>query len=386
MCSGVFWFSGDEVSDNLLDATQGSGNYFVCARWANGEVGEIVDLYGNNEYRFKKYDYVGIIDKRMDYRNFHSSDEEWEYPIVASGIVGYWLHNRRNKNYNVKNLFETYYDNCLKAYCELRGKDPDSWNSDPTREFAMSVHIGEEIERIEKSKALFPFLRKSDVTPIIQITNNYLEFVKDKSSRIARSKEKLSSHSENQEVNRGRKKIDLKTITSSFNYLPNVVYRENRLQVFYNSLNQEFINADMKTFIDMFRNTTMKDTVVWKKSIKELKYLINQLVIKGWINWDDSYTKWQITCARFQIMVKESKKVDEGMAGDTYVIKYLNIRQFTNGGKALKKHDKLDKIIKILDPKINITKLLDEFVPDVPDEIKDSKDALANGLNTDIRH
>ena len=189
----------------------------------------------------------------------------------------------------------------------------------------------------------------------------------------------------------GRKSIDPNDIMVSFNYLPCVEYRVERLQAFFDSLNKVFVDCDKKDFVDMFQGKSTTDKILWIRDIKELQYMINKLsnTKPEWISWPKSYTKWQMTCARFQIRVKQNI-VDANDKKDCYEIKDLKLTQFNKGSKALKSHDELDRILKILDPKTDYGLALDDYLNykealGEHDEIKDVSDALANGLNTDRR-
>ena len=48
--------------------------------------------------------------------------------------------------------------------------------------------------------------------------------------------------------------------------------------------------------------------VVWIKEIVTLKYLINK--IQHFVKPPTGYTKWDITCAHFQLMIKQNETVD----------------------------------------------------------------------------
>lgn len=188
----------------------------------------------------------------------------------------------------------------------------------------------------------------------------------------------------------GRKSIDIKDITASFNYLPRVEHRAERLQVFHKCLNGVFIDADLKDFLDMFQNKTTIKKIVWIRSIKELQYLFNKLEESGWVSWPKSYGKWQMVCARFQIRSKVRIKIDDGMTDDSFETKDLQLSQFNKGGKMPTKHDELDKILLILSPDTEYGSALDDYLDykeaqGEHDGIKDTADALANGLNTDIK-
>lgn len=188
----------------------------------------------------------------------------------------------------------------------------------------------------------------------------------------------------------GRKQIAPKDITASFDYLPRVEHRGERLQAFHECLNGVFIDADLKDFLDMFQNKTTTKKIVWTRDIKELQYLFNKLEVSGWVSWPKSYGKWQMVCARFQIRIKVKKEIDDSMTDDSFEIKDLQLSQFNKGGKLPAKHDELDKILLILSPNTDYGSALDDYLnykeaQGEHDKIKDTADALANGLNTDTR-
>lgn len=185
----------------------------------------------------------------------------------------------------------------------------------------------------------------------------------------------------------GRRAKNLNEIVATFDYLPTLDDRNARLQAFFHSLKGKYIDrkADLQTFVDIFQNTSTSKKIVWIKEIILLKYLINRLEKLGYISSPHSYTKWHIVCAHFQLREK-SKHTNDNKTDDSYVIIDLTLTQFTKGRKAPKTHDELDRIIRILDPKINYKVSLQDYLDyqQEHDEKMDTKDALANGLNTDL--
>lgn len=185
----------------------------------------------------------------------------------------------------------------------------------------------------------------------------------------------------------GRRAKNLNEIVATFDYLPTLDDRNARLQAFFHSLKGKYIDrkADLQTFVDIFQNTSTSKKIVWIKEIILLKYLINRLEKLGYISSPHSYTKWHIVCAHFQLREK-SKHTNDNKTDDSYVIIDLTLTQFTKGRKAPKTHDELDRIIRILDPKVNYEESLQDYLDfqQEHDEKMDTKDALANGLNTDL--
>ena len=185
----------------------------------------------------------------------------------------------------------------------------------------------------------------------------------------------------------GRRAKNLNEIVATFDYLPTLDDRNARLQAFFHSLKGKYIDrkADLQTFVDIFQNTSTSKKIVWIKEIILLKYLINRLEELGYISSPHSYTKWHIVCAHFQLREK-SKHTNDNKTDDSYVIIDLTLTQFTKGRKAPKTHDELDRIIRILDPKVNYEESLQDYLDfqQEHDEKMDTKDALVNGLSTDL--
>ena len=185
---------------------------------------------------------------------------------------------------------------------------------------------------------------------------------------------------------RGRRAKDPKNIVETFNYDYHKSDRGTRLQLFYEALKLKYIknDTDQKGFIDLFQNTTTTFKVVWIKEIVTLKYLINK--IQHFVKPPKGYTKWDITCAHFQLMIRQNETVDNKKEY-SYKIVDIDRTQFTKGKKLPDKIEKLDKIISILDPQTDYSKAYREYLDaqEEHDDVKDREDALANGLNTDIR-
>ena len=195
--------------------------------------------------------------------------------------------------------------------------------------------------------------------------------------------EVLKGRTEKQKPQSGRKAIDPKDITASFNYLPKETYRNNRLQVFCHCLKGVFIDrkTDDRVFVDIFSGTTTKQKIVWIRGIRELHYLIDKLDEQKLISWPKSYGKWKMVCARFDIRERVKEAVDDSMTNDSFVIGSLTPKQFSKDSGVPDNHDELDRIIRILNPKYNVEESLQEYMDEFEhDEIEDYRDALANDL------
>lgn len=164
--------------DSCFDFISKNLTCTICDRWSNGSLGKIVDIKNDGNYRF--VDYTTDAEGRV--KKAHLTEEdEMRCPIVATGFVAFWLRNREKP---VKSLFEEYYGTQLTAYIQAHQCDPDAWNRDLKKEFAMLRHILSECRAMNISKAIFPFLTKRDVSHISSLNSNYLSFVRKRRKEL----------------------------------------------------------------------------------------------------------------------------------------------------------------------------------------------------------
>lgn len=161
----------DYLSRSYVDTT-------LTDKWANGQFGEIVDIKGDGNYRFVDY---GIDANGKPYKVHLTKEDEMTCPVVATGFVGYWLHNRKKP---VKKIFEGYFTQQLQAYERAHEYDHDAWERDLKREFVTQKYLPTEREAIRTSEAIFPYLTENDVNRIQSITDNYLRFARKKRKEL----------------------------------------------------------------------------------------------------------------------------------------------------------------------------------------------------------
>ena len=153
--------------ENLLDLISSTYHDTVLTdKWANGLFGEIVDIKGDGNYRFVDY---GMDADGKPYKVHLTEKDELACPVVATGFVAYWLHNR---NQRVKDIFEGYFTQQLQAYERAHEYDDDAWKRDLKREFVERKHLSAEHKAIRTSEAIFPYLTEDDVNRIQSITDN----------------------------------------------------------------------------------------------------------------------------------------------------------------------------------------------------------------------
>lgn len=150
----------------------------ITDKWANGTFGKIVDIKNDGDFRFVDYK---IGEDGLAHKCHACEADEMNCPIVVTGFVGYWLHNRK---LGIRDLFASYYNHSMKKYEEEHQYDIDSWERDLKKEFACRKHVPAERKAIETSKAIFPFLSQSDVQYIERLATNYLAYARKKRKEL----------------------------------------------------------------------------------------------------------------------------------------------------------------------------------------------------------
>lgn len=160
----------DKISMRLKDAT-------ISDAWLTDQTGMIVDLLGNNEFRF--IDYIDSPELRLK----HTTEESMlSCPVVACGLVGYWLHRKDTEG--IKAIFEGYYALRLREYEKAHESDDNAWDRDLKKEFVCRYHIPNEKKQIKASEALFAYISESDQKKVKSITENYLKFTRAKCKEL----------------------------------------------------------------------------------------------------------------------------------------------------------------------------------------------------------
>ena len=163
------------MTESLLDSTAVYiNNAIITDFWRTGQTGAIVDVDGNNVYRFIDY----INDNGVIRQTYHNEEELKQKPIVAIGFVGFWLDNRNCLGTKV--LFEQYYQLSKDEYIHVHESDDDAWDRDLEKEFICLHHLKEERKFIKDSEAIFPYVTESDRDKIKSISENYIKFVRAK--------------------------------------------------------------------------------------------------------------------------------------------------------------------------------------------------------------
>lgn len=180
-----------------FDVSYAMGDLFQCTvcEWANGAHGAIADFQDiddswSEEFPdFPVYDILRFVDRESSILNdmgIELTEEQVKvFPIVASGIVAYWIKQFNCGNRNYPKIFNSYYEKMLRSYINIQeSARPDTWEGEEKlkNEFDNGVHLKGELERIETSQAILPYLLESDRKRILALTENYINFIKSKAT------------------------------------------------------------------------------------------------------------------------------------------------------------------------------------------------------------
>lgn len=160
---------GDKMVENYLDDIYKPGVNHCFRLWANGKYGSIYDLENNCVLRFIEV---------PDGTHYKYKEEDWKQksPVLASGIVVWWLLYRRSES--VLDIYESYCQMRMAQYKARREKDADSWKCDIEDEFFNKEWLDIERKCVYESQALFGFVSEQDGKEIQDIINNYWSFIK----------------------------------------------------------------------------------------------------------------------------------------------------------------------------------------------------------------
>lgn len=158
---------------SLLERIITEGYAESSTTWQNKATG-IITNDEEDETIFRFYE---CTDDDIDCMSASSTDEDMEqYPVVACGIVGKWIHLREEDD--ISDIFDVYYDDCMDEYKFDHGGDPDAWDRDLEQEFILTKHIQKEKENIKQSEEIMPYLTEADCKKIRDVADNYLRYAR----------------------------------------------------------------------------------------------------------------------------------------------------------------------------------------------------------------
>ena len=183
------------MTESVIDKISPSNMRVYYEGWRNGKHGSICQ--SNGIYRFVEMTRgkSGILDdvKRKEDDN----------PIVAKGIVSYWLQFnsrmdtviKRLTKYNceipkdIREQFANYTQIRFEQFRQEHRDDPNTWDWDWDREFYANVIIPHEMGFNKQTEALFDYISDSDIELVRGVMNSYIKYLKkcraDKGYRVS---------------------------------------------------------------------------------------------------------------------------------------------------------------------------------------------------------
>ena len=173
-----------DMEQSVLDKITTNNWCYYYEGWRNGKKGGFVQKQGI--YRFHEK----VRDKSGNLVDVH--DKEEDNPIVAIGIVAYWLFFNSRKDAVIKRLtsyrveipkdmkeqFENYTKVRFEQFKDEHRDDPNTWDWDWDYQFYAKVIIPHEIGFNKKSEALFKYISDSDIVLVRAVMNNYIKYLK----------------------------------------------------------------------------------------------------------------------------------------------------------------------------------------------------------------
>ena len=165
----------DKISANNID--------YYYEGWRCGKAGAITQEKGI--YRF-------IEMTRGSSGMLHRvHDRTQDNPVVAIGIVAYWLIFKQGKDIvlqkltkytsipqSMKEMFELYTQQKFQLFKEQNRDNPDSWDWDWDKEFYSKHIIIQEMELNKLSEALFDYISDEDIKLVKSVMTNYINYLK----------------------------------------------------------------------------------------------------------------------------------------------------------------------------------------------------------------
>lgn len=360
----------EDKIDCLLDMIPQESHFYYYFRgcWANGKKGSISDSNGHGVYRF--YPFIkdengNQIDAEIDFDDYATN------PVVAMGIIGYWLHYRKNNDRlasyttwtkederkNTLKIFTDYTEDKLNQYIEREQYSPSSWRRDLKKEFYMDFIIRNEEPLNEKTQALMEYITPSDQQQVKEVITEYMLFLEEKRKeyKYNSSERKFSPNAGNKRKPKVPKNTNFFTKdTFTCKGLKDDPFMVQRLGLFCDCLFEHFVaSKEEKRKIErekiekLFTGKPLKkdEKITWKGAKKELAYFFRQL--RKYLKYSSEVGFWDIVASHF-IIETEGKKIVQGKKKVRYVSISADSLQSTTEKPKEDMMKKLDDIIMTL--------------------------------------
>ena len=184
-----------DICHSVLNYISANDMRYYYEGWRNGKHGAICQWDGIYRFVEQARGKSGMVDDVKRNRD--------ENPIVAIGIVAYWLQFnsrmdtviKRLTKYNceipkdIREQFDKYTKIRFEQFREEHRDDPNTWDWDWEREFYTNVIIPHEIAFNKQSEALFDYISDSDIVLVRSVMYSYIKYLKktrtDKGYRVS---------------------------------------------------------------------------------------------------------------------------------------------------------------------------------------------------------
>ena len=183
------WTKSKNIMEkSLLDWIPKAGGHMnlYCNEWVNGKEGTISDYSGHSVYRFYPM--------TVDPNDGHLITDTTNNPIVATGIVGYWLHFRKSANRlatmfqpdqkNIIEMFATYTEDKFAQYKDSFSDHPSLWRRNLEREFYVDFIIPNELKLNKQTEALFEYITPNDCLIVKEVMDEFIDYLKYKRTEM----------------------------------------------------------------------------------------------------------------------------------------------------------------------------------------------------------
>lgn len=173
-----------DMEESVIGKISASNIRYYYEGWRNGKHGSICQT--NGIYRF-----VEMARGKSGMLDDVNRNEE-DNPIVAKGIVAYWLQFnsrmdtviKRLTKYNceipkdIREQFDNYTQIRFEQFRREHRDDPNTLDWDWEKEFYANVIIPHEMAFNKMSEALFDYISDSDIVLIRSVMNSYIKYLK----------------------------------------------------------------------------------------------------------------------------------------------------------------------------------------------------------------
>lgn len=172
------------MEESVIDKISANNIRYYYEGWRNGKHGAICQWDGIYRFVEQARGKSGVLDDVK-----RNKDDN---PIVAIGIVAYWLQFNSRMDTVIKRLtkykgeipidireqFDTYTQIRFGQFRKEHRDDPNTWDWNWEREFYTNVIIPHEIAFNKRSEALFDYISDSDIVLVRSVMNSYIKYLK----------------------------------------------------------------------------------------------------------------------------------------------------------------------------------------------------------------